>query len=85
MFLPIKACRLLIQQEDVSMSSTTGRWRRANVVDDKGSVGSYQRSGPIGCSLGLEAWLDPVEYWTEDGEGLEGSIDVETNDDVGFS
>ena len=59
-FLAVKACWLLIQQEDVSMRRTTWRWCGANVIGDKGSARSCQCGDAIGCSLGLEAGLDPV-------------------------
>ena len=67
------------------MRWTEWRWRCANVVGDKGGVGGCQGSLTVGCSLGLEAGLNPMQDWAQDAERGEGSIDVESDNDIGVS
>ena len=80
--LPIKARRLLVQQEDVSMSWTKW-WRRwANVVGDEWSS---KCGPPVGCWPRLEAGLDPMQDWAQDTEGRERSVNVQSDNDIGIS
>ena len=79
-FLPVKTNRLLIQEEYVAMR-TTSRWRRrTNIVRDE-RLCSCQRWRSCGR---FQSGLDPVEDGTEDIEGYEGGVDVESDYHIDF-
>ena len=76
--LPIKALRLLEQEERVAVGRAARRRSRPDVVGDKGLAGGQAVGG-----TGLKAGLDPVEDGTQSAEGGEGRVEVESYDHIG--
>lgn len=67
------------------MRGTEWGWRRANVVGDKGGARGHQCSFLVGTSLNFEARLNPMQDWAQHAEGGEGSVNVESNDQIAVS
>lgn len=72
--LPIEARWLLVEQEQVSMGSTT--WRRSgrDVVSYIRSTRSAQLATVV--PIGFQTWLNPVQDRTEEGEAWKWGVEV---------
>lgn len=78
MILVVKALRLLIQKEGVTVRRAARRRSRANVVGDEGCFGVQHRG-----VTNLHLRLDPVQDWAQDAERGERRVDIQADDQVG--
>lgn len=79
MLLGLEASGLLVQEEDVAVRRAARRRCRADVIGDERGAGVE-----CGSLSDLHARLDPVEDGSQDTPGREGSIDIQTHNQVGL-